>query len=162
MIHGLQGFGELLAADADGHFGQPHVGRPAVESSCVVDGFQGGRDLSQVSLSACAQHVHLELKSVGQASRLQGGVGEHVQLLALGNHRPAQSLHHLGPVDAQPQSLIERNFGRHHIAVFQQGLAQQQLHRQVVRGVFQRVLELDDGAGVVLFLETLQRVFVKA
>ena len=111
-------------------------------------------------LRACAQQQHVEPRLLRQAIRTeffdQGAVFALVQIslrLVNGN---------LGTRNAQFFGIRKHALGRRRFAAAQVRLPQQDQRRQHARIFLERVLQLNDRAGVVAALVALQRILVIA
>mmetsp|Transcript_70458 Transcript_70458/g.166077 ORF Transcript_70458/g.166077 Transcript_70458/m.166077 type:complete len:215 (+) Transcript_70458:749-1393(+) len=162
MVGRRHRLGELAAADAKRHLGHPGVGIVRAERTCRQYRCERGLGIAEVGLGQRALQQQLRLDARRQAGWLQARVVEHLGLLALGIQGHGQRDGDFGTVDAKTDRLaqLERRSGG--LAVSQQGLAQQYMHRQLRLVDLQRVLQLDDRAGNVPLLIALQSVFIKA
>ena len=161
LVSSRQGLGELARTDADRNFCRPRVCALGVDGAGRFQGAQRVFGLGQVGLGPGDQEQQFQPRGIGQPRRGETCVFQQRLALALRQHGLRQRHHDLGPVDAQLLCFVQCHFGRSHLAIGNQSPAEQHMHGQHAGVVLDRVLQLDDGALVILLLETDQRVFVE-
>ena len=155
------GLGGLSGANANGHLCDPALGVPGALRSGFFQQLEGFARIADIAGRRGLEQQQLGLHIRRQGSVRKAGLRQQLIRLALRRHGFGQQQHHLGRVDAELQGFVERHLGRIGLAIGQQSATQQHLHRQHLAVELDGVLELNDGALVILLLEANQRVFVE-
>ena len=151
---------EIATSDQHRHLGGKRQRRLRVQAARLRETARGIAPLPKRRMCDTAQGEELEAGRGGEAisrKRVEQDLAPPLQQIdACQRHR------HLGTVDAESQSLTERHLGRADIPLAEVGARKQEVCRQHVPILLQRVLELDDGAGHVLGFKALQPILVVA